>query len=60
MMVISTKKVGVNNLKSNTLMWAFLMLKEHVTWSDGGNAVEPGIAEWRDMMLERRFKVFNT
>ncbi|EIQ33426.1 large terminase domain protein [Shigella flexneri K-404] len=36
------------------------MLQEHATWPDGGNAVEPGITELRDMMLDGRFKVFNT
>ena len=38
----------------------FDMLPDHATWPDGGNAVEPGIAEIRDMMLDGRFKVFNT
>ncbi|NAU77599.1 terminase, partial [Klebsiella pneumoniae] len=38
----------------------FLMLKEHATFVEGGNSVESGINELRDLMLDNRFRVFNT
>ena len=54
------EKGGGEQLKEQYADAGFMMLKEHATWPDGGNAVEPGIVEIRDMMLEGRFKVFNT
>jgi phage terminase large subunit-like protein len=54
------EKGGGEQLKSQYADAGFWMLPEHATWSDGGNAVEPGLAELRDLMLEGRFKVFNT
>ncbi|WP_374990326.1 phage terminase large subunit family protein [Salmonella enterica] len=37
-----------------------LCFPKHATFPDGGNSVESGISELRDLMLEGRFKVFNT
>jgi hypothetical protein len=34
------------------------MLAEHATWPDGGNGVEAGLFEIRDLMLKGKFKVF--
>lgn len=54
------EKGGGEQLKGQYADAGFMMLQEHATWPDGGNAVEPGITELRDMMLDGRFKVFNT
>lgn len=54
------EKGGGEQLKGQYADAGFMMLQEHATWLDGGNAVEPGITELRDMMLDGRFKVFNT
>ncbi|HHG0455604.1 TPA: terminase family protein [Citrobacter freundii] len=54
------EKGGGEQLKGQYADAGFMMLPEHATWPDGGNAVEPGITELRDMMLDGRFKVFNT
>lgn len=54
------EKGGGAQLKEQYADAGFDMLPDHATWPDGGNAVEPGIAEIRDMMLDGRFKVFNT
>ena len=34
------------------------MLHDHATWPDGGNGVEAGIYEIRDLMQKGKFKVF--
>lgn len=36
----------------------FEMLFEHATWADGGNGVEAGLMELRDLMLNGKLKVF--
>lgn len=54
------EKGGGMQLKAQYLDAGFSMLKDHATWADGGNAVEPGITELRDLMLDGKFKVFNT
>ena len=36
----------------------FIMLPDHATWPDGGNGVEVGLLEIRDLMLTGKFKVF--
>lgn len=36
----------------------FKMLEEHATWADGGNGVEAGLMELRDLMLNGKLKVF--
>ncbi|MFG6076984.1 terminase large subunit domain-containing protein [Erwinia sp. OPT-41] len=54
------EKGGGEELRATYVDAGFLMLPEHATWPDGGNAVEPGITELRDLMTEGRLKVFNT
>lgn len=54
------EKGGGEQLKSQYEAAGFKMLPEMATWPDGGNAVEPGIAQLRDMMVEGRFRVFST
>ena len=46
------EKGGGEQLKGQYAEAGFMMLQEHATWPDGGNAVEPGITELRDMMLD--------
>lgn len=36
----------------------FTMLMDHAQWPDGGNGVEAGITELRNLMLTGKFKVF--
>lgn len=36
----------------------FNMLEEHSTWPDGGNGVEAGLFEIRELMMAGKFKVF--
>lgn len=36
----------------------FQMLEDHAQWEDGGNGVEAGLMELRDLMLNGKFKVF--
>lgn len=36
----------------------FNLLSEHATWPDGGNGVEVGLMEIRDLMILGKFKVF--
>ncbi len=54
------EKGGGEQLKEQYSTAGFQMLKDHATWPDGGNAVEPGLVELRDRMLESKFRVFNT
>lgn len=60
MTVTNTKKGGGEQLKTQYADAGFSMLPDHATFPDGGNSVESGISELRDLMLEGRFKVFNT
>lgn len=52
------EKGGGEVLKDKYAEEGFNMLHEHATWPTGGNEVEPGIQELRDLMLEGKFKVF--
>ncbi len=54
------EKGGGAQLKTQYADAGFLMLKEHATFAEGGNSVESGLTELRDLMLEGRFRVFNT
>lgn len=54
------EKGGGEQLKTQYADAGFSMLPDHATFPDGGNSVESGISELRDLMLEGRFKVFNT
>lgn len=36
----------------------FAMLPDHATWADGGNGVEIGLMELRDLMITGKLKVF--
>ncbi|STT81505.1 Bacteriophage terminase large (ATPase) subunit and inactivated derivatives [Klebsiella pneumoniae] len=54
------EKGGGAQLKTQYSDAGFLMLKEHATFAEGGNSVESGLIELRDLMLEGRFRVFNT
>ncbi|MCY5633604.1 terminase, partial [Salmonella enterica subsp. enterica serovar 1,4,[5],12:i:-] len=54
------EKGGGEQLKTQYADAGFSMLPDHATFPDGGNSVESGISELRDLMLEGRFKAFNT
>lgn len=54
------EKGGGEELREKYEEAGFNMLPSHATWPEGGNSVEVGITEMRDLMLEGRFKVFNT
>lgn len=54
------EKGGGAQLKTQYADAGFQMLKEHATFAEGGNSVESGLTELRELMLEGRFRVFNT
>ena len=54
------EKGGGEVLKDRYALEGFTMLENHATWPTGGNAVEPGIQELRELMLDNKFKVFTT
>jgi hypothetical protein len=54
-MIISMKKGGGVQLKTQYSDAGFQMLKEHATFAEGGNSVESGLIELRDLMLEGDF-----
>jgi phage terminase large subunit-like protein len=55
---LQTEKGSAIELKKYYLEAGFTMLAEHATWPDGGNGVEVGLMEIRDLMLAGKFKVF--
>jgi phage terminase large subunit-like protein len=55
---LQTEKGSAKQQKAYYEEAGFNMLAEHATWPDGGNGVEAGLFEIRDLMLSGRFKVF--
>jgi phage terminase large subunit-like protein len=55
---LQTEKSSGEQQKAYYEQAGFNMLPERATWPDGGNGVEAGLFEIRDLMLSGRFKVF--
>ena len=55
---LQTEKGSAKQQKAYYEEAGFNMLFEQATWPDGGNGVEAGLFEIRDLMLSGRFKVF--
>jgi len=55
---LQTEKGSSKQLKEYYIEAGFNMLQDHATWPDGGNGVEVGLMEMRDLMVTGRFKVF--
>lgn len=55
---LQTEKGGAKEVKKYYVEAGFKLLSEHATWPDGGNGVEVGLMEIRDLMLKGKFKVF--
>lgn len=55
---LQTEKGGAKEVKKYYIEAGFKLLSDHATWPDGGNGVEVGIMEIRDLMLKGKFKVF--
>ena len=55
---LQTEKGSAKQQKAYYEEAGFQMLSEQATWPDGGNGVEAGLFEIRDLMLSGRFKVF--
>lgn len=54
------EKGGGEVLKEQYADEGFDMLREHATWPEGGNKVEPGIQALRELMLDGKLHVFET
>jgi phage terminase large subunit-like protein len=55
---LQTEKGSAKQQKAYYEEAGFKMLADHATWPDGGNGVEAGLFEIRDLMMSGRFKVF--
>jgi hypothetical protein len=55
---LQTEKGSAKETKKYYVEAGFKMLAEHATWPDGGNGVEVGVMEIRDLMAKGKFKVF--
>lgn len=55
---LQTEKGSAEEVKKYYVDAGFKMLPEHAKWPDGGNGVEIGLMEIRDLMLAGKFKVF--
>lgn len=55
---LQTEKGSAKQQKSYYEDAGFKMIGVHATWPDGGNGVEAGVRELRDLMLTGKFKVF--
>ena len=55
---LQTEKGSAKQQKAYYEEAGFKMLADQATWEDGGNGVEAGLFEIRDLMLSGRFKVF--
>lgn len=55
---LQTEKGSAQEVKKYYVDAGFTLLAEHATWPDGGNGVEVGLLELRDLMLKGKFKVF--
>ena len=55
---LQMEKGSTKQVKQYYAEAGFIMLPDHATWPDGGNGVEVGLLEIRDLMLTGKFKVF--
>lgn len=55
---LQTEKGGAKEVRKYYSEAGFTLLPEHATWADGGNGVEVGLMEIRDLMLKGKFKIF--
>lgn len=55
---LQTEKGSGKQQKTYYQEAGFMLTKGHATWPDGGNSVEAGLFELRDLMLKGQFKVF--
>jgi hypothetical protein len=55
---LQTEKGSAKQQMSYYKEAGFKMIPEHATWPDGGNGVEAGLFEIRDLMQKGKFKVF--
>lgn len=55
---LQMEKGSVKQTKQYYAEAGFKMLPDHATWPDGGNGVEVGLMEIRDLMITGKFKVF--
>jgi len=55
---LQTEKGSAKQQKDYYEETGFDMLDEHATWEAGGNGVEAGIFEIRDLMAKGKFKIF--
>ncbi len=56
---LQTEKGSTKQMREYYIEAGFEMLYEHATWPDGGNGVEAGLLEIRDLMVTGRLKVFS-
>lgn len=55
---LQTEKGGAKEVRKYYIEAGFTLMAEHATWPDGGNGVEVGLMEIRDLMMKGKFKVF--
>lgn len=55
---LQTEKGGAKEVRKYYIEAGFSLLPDHATWADGGNGVEVGLMEIRDLMLKGKFKIF--
>ena len=55
---LQTEKGSAKQQKKYYEEAGFKMCKDHATWPDGGNGVEAGLFEIRDLMSKGKFKIF--
>ena len=55
---MQTEKGGAKEVRKYYIESGFTLMAEHATWPDGGNGVEVGLMEIRDLMMKGKFKVF--
>lgn len=55
---LQTEKGGAKEVRKYYIEAGFTLLPDHATWPDGGNGVEVGLMEIRDLMLKGKFKIF--
>ena len=56
---LNSEKSSGEQQKTAYVKAGFNLVKEHATWNSGGNGVEAGIFEIRDLMAQGKFKVFS-
>lgn len=56
---LNAEKSSGEQQKTAYIKAGFNLLKDRATWKDGGNGVEAGIFEIRDLIAQGKFKVFS-